>query len=173
MRSFNKSVMTSPLGHAEKVRAQTKLSHELSPTIQSLQYALNGIYAAAETLMSLRNPDRDRLTTTLCEIDQLCDDLISALVSDYPDNVELIQRLRSNKHEFDLHKNSRLKSLDSESHRSSRHSHNPDTFSIRSKHSSASCSSEKRRAAEAKHASAKLALDQLSEREQEDASCSN
>ena len=54
--------------------------------VQSLQATLNGKYAAAERLMSLKHPDEAKLHAFFGEIDVLNDNLILALESERPEN---------------------------------------------------------------------------------------
>ena len=127
----------------------------------SLQSTLNGKYAAAEKLMSLRHPDRERLFFNLFEeIEVHTEELILALESENPVNSDLIENVRCSKEEFDSHKNGWLRKFSDKNNCDS-------SSSIGTISNASSRSSVRRRAAEAKRASAKLELEQLSEREQE------
>ena len=147
---------------SHSVLGNSKCDH----AVQSLQATLNGKYAAAERLMSLKHPDEAKLNALLGEIDVLNDNLILALESERPENyTELIGRAQCNKEEFDTHRNSWLSSRESSFTVAS------NVHSRSSKPSTISCgssrSSVRRRSAEAKLASAELAIKQLREREQE------
>ena len=118
--------------------------------------------------MSLRRTDRERVknaATTLCGgIDVIYKDLISALTKE---NRVLgsIESARKNRAEFDTHQAEWFASLAAPS----RHSHISNHTSFSCGHSSVSSSSSvKRRAAEVKRISAKLALSQAAERELEE-----
>ena len=126
----------------------------------SLQSTLNGKYAAAEKLMSLRHPDRERLFNLFEEIEVHTEELILALESEHPVNSDLIENVRCSKGEFDSHKAEWLRKISDKNNCDS-------SSSIGTVSNASSRSSVRRRAAEAKRASAKLELEQLSEREQE------
>ena len=135
---------------------------------QVLQSALHDKYASTERLMSLRRTDRERVknaVTILCgEIDVIYKDLISALTKENRD-LGSIESARKNREEFDTHQAEWFASLAAPS----RHSHISNHTSFSCGHSSVSSSSSvKRRAAEAKLISAKLALSQAAERELEE-----
>ena len=116
--------------------------------------------------MSLKHPDEAKLNTLFGEIDVLNDNLTLASESEHPENyTELIGRAQYNKDEFDTHRNSWLSSRESSSTVAS------NEHSRSFKYSTISCgssrSSVRRRSAEAKLASAELAIKQLRERERE------
>ena len=125
-----------------------------------LQSILNGKYAAAEKLMSLRHPDRERLFNLFEEIEVHTEELILALQSEHPVNSDLIENVRCSKGEFDSHKDDWLRKFSDKNNCDS-------SSSIGTIFNASSRSSVRRRAAEAKRASAKLELEQLSKREQE------
>ena len=126
----------------------------------SLQSILNGKYAAAEKLMSLRQPDRERLFSLFEEIEVHTEELILALESEHPVNLDMVENVRCSKREFDSHKAEWLRKISDKNNCDS-------SSSIGTISNASSRSSVRRRAAEAKRASAKLELEQLSEREQE------
>ena len=126
----------------------------------SLQSILYGKYAAAEKLMSLRHPDRERLFNLFEEIEVHTEELILALESEHPVNSDMVENVRCSKREFDSHKAEWLRKISDKNNCDS-------SSSIGTISNASSRSSVRRRAAEAKRASAKLELEQLSEREQE------
>ena len=126
----------------------------------SLQSILNGKYAAAEKLMSLRHPDRERLFNLFEEIEVHTEELILALESEHPVNSDMVENVRCSKREFDSHRAEWLRKISDKNNCDS-------SSSIGTISNASSRSSVRRRAAEAKRASAKLELEQLSEREQE------
>ena len=77
---------------------------EMTHSSTSLQSILNGKYVAAEKLMSLRHPDRERLFNLFEEIEIHTEKLILALESEHPVNSDLVENVRCNKREFDSHK---------------------------------------------------------------------
>ena len=60
---------------------------------KSLQSILNGKYAAAEKLMSLRHPDKERLFNLFEEIEIHTEELILALESEHPVNSDLVENV--------------------------------------------------------------------------------
>ena len=125
-----------------------------------LQSILNDKYAAAEKLMSLRHPDRERLFNLFEEIEVHTEELILALKYEHPVNSNMVENVRCRKREFDSHKAEWLRKISDKNNCDS-------SSSIGTISNASSRSSARRRAAEAKRASAKLELEQLSEREQE------
>ena len=128
---------------------------------KSLQSILNGKYAAEEKFMSLRNPDRERLFNLFKKIEFHTEELNLALESDYPVNLELVENAQRNKKGFDSHEHEWLRRI-SERNNGDNSSDIGTVIFNASPHSSV-----RRPAAEAKSASAKLELEQLSERVQE------
>ena len=86
--------------------------------------------------------------------------MILALESEHPVNSDMVENVRCSKREFDSHKAEWLRKISDKNNCDS-------SFSIGTISNVSSRSSVRRRAAEAKRASAKLELEQLSEREQE------
>ena len=110
--------------------------------------------------MSLRHPDRERLFNLFEEIEVHTEKLILALESEHPVNLDMVENVRCSKREFDSHKAEWLRKISDKN--------NCDSSSSTGTISNASSrSSVRRQAAEVKRASAKLELEQLSEREQE------
>ena len=128
------------------------MTHSSTP----LQSTLSGKYAAAEKLMSLRHPDRERLFNLFKEIEVHTEELILALESEHPVNSDLIENVRCSKGEFDSHKDDRL-------HKFSDKNNCDSSSSIGTISNASSRSSVRHRAAEAKRASPKLKLEQLRE----------
>ena len=93
------------------------------------------------------------------EIEIHTEKLILAVESEHPVNSDLVENVRWNKREFDLHKGEWLSKFSDKN--------NCDSSSIGTISNASSRSSVRRRAMEAKGASAKLELEQLSKREQE------
>ena len=69
----------------------------LTHSSKSLQSILNCKYAAAEKLMSLRHPDRERLFNLAEEIEIHTEKLILAVESEHPVNSDLVENVRWNK----------------------------------------------------------------------------
>ena len=70
--------------------------------IENLKSQLNESYRWAEKLMSLRNPDVDKLNTVFDKIDQEHRTLIDSMIDNCVDST-LIVAVTHNKFEFDTH----------------------------------------------------------------------